>query len=213
MGMFRILKKYKEYVLPFPFLAIGSISFILGSMSVGILSLLLAFIIFADNKAKKILDAQTSYVYGDNWIRNVDILIIGDLFDACCLIPQDKKIVQISTPDSSIESVTWILKRMFSLVDEINGKIIIVLKERNLYKKGISLFEFSFLSPIYIKILNVQALAQKRNHPFIYAPLRTMKLLINRKKSRSVVWKYPPSKELVEFCEERNLNLEFRIIK
>ena len=212
MGMLRFLKKNKIQICLYALIFISAILIITGYTYIGFSGLIIFVILYFDNKAKHILDRQTSCVYGKDQVRTVNYMVIGDLFNASSIIPPKKSTLYFEAPDRTLEGSFWILKRLFSIVDENNGKIIIAIKRKNISKEGISLFEYSFLSPIYVKILNVRKLAFQRKHPLLYAPIRTMKLLINKRYNKSVIEECPDM-DISTFASERNLNIEFRIIE
>lgn len=170
------------------------------------------FVLYIDIHAKKTLDKQTSYVYGKNQVRNVDYLLIGDLFDETLICDKNSTIVSIQSYNRSLDGSFWILKRMFSLVDETRGKVIIVVKEKNVKSSDVTLFEYSFLSPVIRRLLNVFYLEKKRRHPFLYSPYKSFQLLYG-KRSRNTYVASCPNSDIVAFCKERNLNFEYRIIK
>ncbi len=177
-----------------------------------LLILIAFFVLFIDKQVKKELDKQTSYVYGKNQIRNVDYLLIGDLFDEYSICDDNSSIVSIQSYNRSLDGAFWILKRVFSLVDETKGKIIIVIKEKNVKSSDVTLFEYSFLSPVIRRLLNVLYLEKERRHPFLYSPFKSFQLLYG-KRSRNTCVANCPNSDIVAFCRERNLNFEYRIIK
>ena len=100
---------------------------------------------------------------------------------------------------------------MFSILDEEHGKVVIAVKDKNINKRGVSLFEYSFLSPIYRNILNVHYLEKQRRHPFFFAPLKSISLVCGfRYKS---VKSDCPDVRISDFCQERGISLEFRLIQ
>lgn len=167
-----------------------------------------AVIISINEKVKRILSLQTSYAYGINQVRNVKCLVIGDL----CTIDDEDDCVYIQTPGKSLWGSYWVLKRMFSIVDESRGKIIIVTRKKNVEKKELSLFEYHFLSNIYKEIYKDLGLEKRNNYPIIYSPVKAILLLLSLKSHNTVVEECPYA-EIESFCKERGLNFEFRIIK
>lgn len=167
--------------------------------------------LFIDERAKRILDEQTSYAYGKKQVRNVDYLIIGDMADIGDICEEGDKTVCIMSPNRSLECSFWVLKRMFSLLDEESGKAIITVKEKNIKKQGVTLFEYSFLSPIYKNILKVHYLEKRRKHPFFYSPIRSFGLVCGTKhksvKTESL------DNNIEEFCRMRGIDVEFRLIR
>lgn len=210
MGMFRFLKSHKQASLVV-LLCLGAVILYIFRVHIciPIIILLLALGLFIDERTKRILDEQTSYAYGKKQVRNIDYLIIGDMADIgdiCC-----KKIACIMAPNRSLECSFWVLKRMFSLLNEKSGKVIITVKEGNIKKQGVTLFEYSFLSPVYRNILNVHFLEKQRKHPFFYSPIRSFLLVCGIK--HKTVKTGCIDNSIEEFCRERGINVEFRLIR
>lgn len=214
MGMFRFLKLYKETFLVALLCIIAVILYMLGiQIIIPTIILLMALGFLIDERARLMLDEQTSYVYGGKKVRNVDYLIIGDMVDLSDVYGKGKKVVSIMAPNRSLECSFWVLKRMFSLLDEKSGKVIIAVKENNIKKRGITLFEYSFLSPIYRNILEVHYLEKHRKYPFFYSPIKSFKMVCGigvKRKSDKVDCL---DNNIENFCLERGLNVEFRLIK
>lgn len=210
--MFRFLKSHKEACLAV-LLCLGAVILCILRVHVciPIIVFLLALGLFIDERAKRILDKQTSCVYGKGQIRNIDYLIIGDMADIRDICGKGKKTVCIMSPNRSLECSFWVLKRMFSLLNEKSGKAIITVKEKNIKKQGVTLFEYSFLSPIYRNILKVHYLEKRRKHPFFYSPIRSFELVCGTK-HKSEKTEYLDN-NIEEFCHVRGIDVEFRLIR
>lgn len=208
MGMLRLLKTKKNYIYSLFLLLISAIIAISELWYLCVIPLVLIIAIYVNSKASKILASQTSYAYGHNQIRNAKYLVIGDLYKAEDL-PQDN-VVYIQTPGKTLEGAFLVLKRMFSILDENNGKAIIAIKKTGI-TGGITLFEYSFLSNIYKEMLKHLRLDKKRRLPIIYSPLKTLMLLLNVKYKKATIAECPNLK-IVNFCRERSIQFEFRYI-
>lgn len=172
MGMPRFLRSYKEICLAVLLCIVAVILYMIGIQTViPIIMFLMAFGFFIDERARLMLDEQISYVYGTNQVRNVDYLIIGDMTDTSDVCGKGKKTVCLMAPNRTLEGSFWVLKRMFSLLDEKSGKVVIAVKEKNIKKQGVTLFEYSFLSPVYRNILKAYYLEKRRRHPFFFLQL------------------------------------------
>ena len=212
MGMLGFLKSYKELSLAVLLcFAVVILCMLRVHVSIPLITFLLALWLFLDERVKRILDEQTSYVYGIKQARNVDYLIVGDMADIRDICEEGKKIVCIMSPNRSLECSFWILKRMFSLLDEKAGKAIIIVKKENIKKQGVTLFEYSFLSPVYRNILKVSYLEKQRKHPFFYSPIRSF-LLVCGIKHKSVKTGCLDN-NIEEFCRVRGINVEYRLIR
>lgn len=210
--MLRLLKSHKETCLAALLCLATVISCILGVHAcIPIIIFLVALELFINERARGILDEQTSYAYGKKQVRNVDYLIIGDMADTGDICDKGKKTVCIMAPSRSLEGSFWVLKRMFSLLDERSGKAIIIVKEKNIKKQGVTLFEYSFLSPVYRNILKVHYLGKRRKNPFLYSPIRSFELVCGIK--HKSVKTGCLDKSIEEFCRVRGIDIEFRLIR
>lgn len=207
--MCRILKS-KLCIKTFLLLALIGLSVFLFSQYAICLIIILPAI-YIDKKTSYILSEQTSYAYGKNMIRNVDLLVIGDMIDVSTLRSNESKIVSILTPNKSLGASFWILKRMFSIIDEDKGKIIIAIKKENSNRHDITLFDYSFISPIHRKMMKIESMEIKRKHPLFYSPINALRLFLNIKYKKSYITGCP-MKEIEQFCETRNIKFEYREI-
>ena len=212
MGMSRFLKSRTEEVFAiFLFAAVFALCVFGIYFWLAVIIFLFAVALMVDSRAKKLLDEQTSYAYGKKQVRNADCLIIGDMVDCANICRVDEVAVCIMSPGKSLEESFWILKRMFSILDEEHGKVVIAVKDKNINKKGVSLFEYSFLSPIYRNILNVHYLEKQRRQPFFFAPLKSIRLVCGfRHKSEKADCL---DARIADFCQERGIGVEFRLIR
>lgn len=212
MGMSGLLKSRVEMLVAIFLFAAAFALCVFGICYwLAVVIFLFAVVMMVDSRARKVLDEQTSYAYGKKQVRNADCLIIGDIVDCANICGADDVVVCIMSPGKSLEASFWILKRMFSILDEEHGKVVIAVKDKNINKRGVSLFEYSFLSPIYRNILNVHYLEKQRRHPFFFAPLKSISLVCGfRYKS---VKSDCPDVRISDFCQERGISLEFRLIQ
>lgn len=212
MGLFRILRLHKETCFAVLLCIVSVMSYLFGAqVFISAIIFLIALAFVFDERGRTILDKQTSCVYGKNQVRNVDYLIIGDMTDIGDICDKEKKTVCIMAPDRSLEGSFWILKRMFSLLDEESGKAIITVKEKNIKKQGVTLFEYAFLSPVYRNILKVHYLERRRKYPFFYSPVRSLKMICGIK-HRSIKTGCLDN-SIEDFCRIRGIDVEFRLIR
>lgn len=213
MGMCRLLKRQKDAIVSILMFLVGIIIVCVKVQFLWLTLLLFCgcCIILLNIQIRKKLDAQADFSYRGRPIRNVDYLIIGDLIRLDFLNSMDYRIVQILSPDRTLEGAFWVLKRTFSLVNEESGKVIIAIKKNNIEKKHVSIFEYPFLSNIHKNILGITNLERKRRYPLFYSPIISLKLIIGHCHTS-----YPyncPSEEILTFCQERGLCLEFRMVE
>ncbi len=139
-------------------------------------------------------------------IRNVDYLIIGDMCDPNQLIPSGKTYVQLSAPDRNLMSAYEILRHTYSILDEKYGTVVFVIKDKYINVERFSIFDIPLFHKITINRLNLKMMIIKANFPFLFSPLKSIKLLLGIKISG---WKNCecPKKKINQFCEERSIKL------
>lgn len=155
----------------------------------------------------KKMQSGASVFYAGSKIRNIDTLIIGE---PCSLdeLASDKDIVlQITAPGRSPGASYEILRHTFGILDEGCGEVVLVVKKGNA-ETGFSLFDIPYLqlSPISVKRLGLEGLQKKSKLPLVFAPIRTMQMLLsvgkNKKPRETVV-----PQEMLKFCQERNITI------
>ena len=138
--------------------------------------------------------------------RNVDYLIIGDMCDPNQLISSGKTYVQLSAPDRNLMSAYEILRHTYSILDEKYGTVVFVIKDKYINVERFSIFDIPLFHKITINRLNLKMMIIKANFPFLFSPLKSIKLLLGIKISG---WKNCecPKKKINQFCEERSIKL------
>lgn len=207
------LKKKRQIVCLFLIISIiiiCSLTIILDSMVYilcYIVCIILAIIVYQTNrKTRNILWKQSSYFMPNSDIRNVDYLVIGDMYR----LPKnlsELKTIQIAAPERGLESCFEILKHTHSILAD-NGKIIIAVKKKNINKKGYTLFDTYFFHYTTIKLKKLEVLRRKSLMPFIFSPLKSLKLILKRY-SNNYYDCGILSKEMIEFCNRRGYLIRF----
>lgn len=143
--------------------------------------------------------------------RNFDVLVIGDMYDVKDIIPQNKTYLQFDAPDRTLFASFLIMQGKFSWLNEGKGKCIIVCKKSNEKKKTVSMFDIPFLHTIIINKYNLKKQQAELKHPLFSHPRLACKFILGKKYSMSSVEKCP-FLEIEEFCAQRDIEFEYRVI-
>lgn len=143
--------------------------------------------------------------------RNFDVLVIGEMYDVKGIIQENEKYLQFDAPDRSLFASFLILQGKFSWLNEGKGKCIILCKKENEMGKNISMFDIPFLHTIIISKYKLKRQRAELKYPLFFHPLRVCKFIFGKKYNMSVVEKCPLP-EIEEFCRQRNITFEYRVI-
>lgn len=143
--------------------------------------------------------------------RNFDVLIIGDMYDVRGIIPRDKTYLQFDAPDRTLFASFLILQCKFSWLREGAGKCIILCKKSNEKKKTVSVCDAPFLHTIVLKKYKLERLQRDLKLPLLFHPLQVLKFFCGRKYTVSYIEKCPLP-EIEDFCKQRDIVLEYRVI-
>lgn len=143
--------------------------------------------------------------------RNYERLIIADNCDLSSLTKDFYCLSFISYEPRSMQAINLLVKRLYSLLDEKKGELVIVM--RNPKKtKGIAVADIPYLHENTLSDLNKQYMKYFCRLPLLFNPLATIKLFINVSK-RKPVEAILCDNELKQFLDSRNINYKFYIIK
>lgn len=178
---------------------------------------------------------QPVKVFGErSRVRNVDYLVIGDMCEVDEVIlnldeqgkNREKEItyVQLSAPERTLFSSYEILRHTYSILKETGGKVILVVKRKNVEKQKLSIFDMPIflLSPTTVKRLRLESLKIRSYFPLFVSPLKSIRLFFcsemggnvmegdNSKKVLGVKYHRVdcPNKDIAVFCDERGMTLE-----
>lgn len=143
--------------------------------------------------------------------RNFDVLVIGEMCDVKDIVPQNKTYLQFDAPDRSLFASFLILQGKFSWLNEGKGKCIIICKKCNEKRKSISMFDIPFLHILIINKYKLERQQAELNYPLLFHPLTVCKFIFDKKCNMSNVEKCPLP-EIEDFCSQRDIELEYRVI-
>lgn len=144
--------------------------------------------------------------------RNFDFLIIGENYDVTDFVQKGKTYLQFNAPNRTLFACFLILQCKYSWLREGKGKCIIICRKCNEKKKNISLFDIPFLHSIIINKYGLKKQQAILNFPLLFHPLQVLEFLLGKKYNMSYVEKCPLS-EIEDFCAQREIELEYRVIK
>lgn len=144
--------------------------------------------------------------------RNFDVLVIGEKFDLNGIIDKGQTYLQFDAPNRTLFASFLILQCKFSWLNEGKGKCFILCKKSNEKRKELSIFDVPFLHPVIINRYKLKRLQSELNYPLFIHPLQVLKFLFGKKFDSSTEEKCPLH-EIEIFCAQRNIKLEYRVIK
>lgn len=143
--------------------------------------------------------------------RNFDALVIGEMYDVKDIIPPNKTYLQFDAPDRTLFASFLILQGKFSWLNEGKGKCIIICKKCNEKRKSISMFDIPFLHLIIINKYKLKRQQAELKYPLLFHPLMVCKFIFSKKYDMSSLEKCPLP-EIEDFCTQRDIELEYRVI-
>ena len=170
----------------------------------------ITFLVWVNFRAFRKNKAQTDPFGAYSDVRNVNILIIGDMIDPKIAADTGKSFVQICAPGRGLRSCMEILKHTHSILDDESREscVVIALKVSNMNKSGFSVFDVPFFHKITIKKYGLERLCKFEKFPILFEPLGIFRAAF-RSKSSSYHEEQSFSPEIAKFCEERGYRVRF----
>lgn len=143
--------------------------------------------------------------------RNYEYLVIGDWCDIENIVKGSKFISFLSPEKRSPYIILELIKRLYSLLDEKKGTIVIVLNKKHSNKKRFSVFDIPFLHEITLKNKGIGWMKYAVRLPLLFNPYRCLLLFRNKRVDFEEV--ECPFPEISKFCNDRGVRLIFNYIK
>ena len=143
--------------------------------------------------------------------RNYEKLVIGDDCDLSTVLDGKRSILFMSPQPRSMQAVEFLVKRLYSLLDEEKGELIIVMKRPD-KNKGINVFDIPYLHENTLNDCGLTKMRYLCRLPLLFSFLGTIKLFLGISKDKPIEIKLD-NPELVMFCESRHIKFKFYIIK
>lgn len=174
------------------------------ALVVGVLGLLFLFL---NLYAKKKIAWNADHLFTDIG-RNYDYLLIGEPWHHEYL--KGKKICFFS-PNRSLLSSYELSRRLFSLLKEKTGTLIISCRGKTLDSKEISVLDIPYLHEMQLHKYGISHSKLKTYLPFVFAPIDTMRYFLASQHEKASDVPLKEYSEIVDFCKARNI--KFEIIK
>lgn len=158
-----------------------------------------------NNAFYKRLSQNTRIFNAQSLIRNVDCLHIGECTDDVVDLKND---LFLHVPYANLSSSFEIIRATHSILKE-NGTIVLALRKSEENKKRYSIFEMIYYHQITLNRLNLNRKNKvERKFPLLFSPKRSIAFII--KKPKNYTECNCPSKEIIDFCNERGYKLIYR---
>lgn len=136
--------------------------------------------------------------------RNYDYLLIGEPWN--CDELKGKKICFFS-PNRSMLSSHELGRRLFSLLKEETGTLVISCREGQLDSKKLSILDIPYLHETQQHKYGITHGKLKTYLPFVFAPIESLRFFLSTKREKVAVVSPSENASLADFCKVRNINL------
>lgn len=140
--------------------------------------------------------------------RNYDYLLIGEPWH--CEDLKGKKICFFATK-RSLRSSYELCRRLFSLLKEDTGTVVISCREGMEKSNKISVLDIPYLHEMQLHKYGITHSKLKTYLPLVFAPTDTLRNFLSSPQKKKTELPLSDYKEIAEFCKTRNINL--KIIK
>ena len=197
-------KKKKIMVLGlialFLFVCLIGIVGIIWAVAIGIVGMLFLLLnLYAKNK----IAWNADHLFSDIG-RNYDYLLIGEPWNSDEL--NGKKICFFS-PNRSMLSSYELGRRLFSLLKEETGTLVISFREGLLDTKKLSVLDIPYLHETQQHKYGITHGKLKTYLPFVFAPIESLRYFLSSKREKVAEVSLSEYASLVDFCKVRNINL------
>lgn len=181
---------------------------VIGNIYLYILSALGVLFVLANLYAKKKICWNADHLF-TTIDRNYDMLIIGENCNIDC---SDKKVIRFCSPNRSMLASYELVRRLYSLVDEENGKIVICCREKLIESKKITALDVPYLHEMQLAKYGISKVKIKKFFPLLFAPIDSILYLMGMKRKVTTMG-YPIPDYLLDFCQNRIKNIEVVLTK
>ena len=184
----------------FLFVCLIGIVGIIWAVSIGIVVMLFLLLnLYAKNK----IAWNADHLFSDIG-RNYDYLLIGEPWNSDEL--KGKKICFFS-PNRSMLSSHELGRRLFSLLKEETGTLVISCREGLLDTRKLSVLDIPYLHETQLHKYGITHGKLKTYLPFVYAPIESLRYFLSTKREKVAEVLISEYASLAEFCKVRNINL------
>ena len=184
----------------FLFVCLIGIVGIIWAVAIGIVGMLFLLLnLYAKNK----IAWNADHLFSDIG-RNYDYLLIGEPWNSDEL--NGKKICFFS-PNRSMLSSYELGRRLFSLLKEETGTLVISFREGLLDTKKLSVLDIPYLHETQQHKYGITHGKLKTYLPFVFAPIESLRYFLSSKREKVAEVSLSEYASLVDFCKVRNINL------
>lgn len=169
----------------------------------------LSLLFFTVNYFVKIKNAWNADHLFTTLERNYDCLVIGETCFIAELFKEKGTKIEFLAPNRSLVSSFELLKRLFSLLKEKTGTVIIICTSIGVIDECVSVLDIPYLHETQLKKLAIKNRLLRLYFPILFAPLKSIKVLIGKRPIKSYKEIICPNDEIITFCKERDINLRF----
>ena len=146
--------------------------------------------------------------------RNYKYLIIGDECNINNLVEEEKNYIYFLSPiNRTLYANYELIRRLYSLLDEEKGILILVMKKKTRIQKSLCVFDIPYIHEYTLNNLGMGKMKLLCHFPILFSPAGCIKLFYIKKRDSKFEVAECPSKEIIQFCRDRNINLQFKYIK
>ena len=205
--MNRLKDKRVQAIIAIGLMLIAAV-IVIGNIYLYIIYVLGVLFIMANLYAKKKICWNADHLF-TTIDRNYDVLIIGENCNIDCT---DKKVIRFCSPNRSMLASNELVRRLYSLVDEENGKIVICCREKLLESKKITALDVPYLHEMQLAKYDIGRARIKKFLPLLFAPIDTLLYLMGIKRKVTTIG-HPIPDYLLRFCNDRIKNIELVLTK
>lgn len=184
----------------FLFVCLICIVGIIWAVAIGIIGMLFLLLnLYAKNK----IAWNADHLFSDIE-RNYDYLLIGEPWNSDEL--KGKKIC-FFLPNRSMLSSHELGRRLFSLLKEETGTLVISCREGLLSSKELSVLDIPYLHETQQHKYGITHGKLKTYLPFVFAPIESLRYFLSTKREKVAEVSLSEYASLADFCKVRNINL------
>lgn len=169
-----------------------------------LISMCYVLFLFLNLWVKKRISWNADHMFSDI-DRNYDYLLIGEPWDYSDL---KGRVIAFFSPNRSLLSSFELTRRLYSLLREETGTLIISCEERSITSQQLSVLDIPYLHEIQLYQYRIGKSKLKKYFPFLFAPLATLKFIFAKKCKEQSVISTDVCPQLRDFCKERNIKLK-----
>ena len=210
---FQSIKKYKKLYLVVSAIFVTSIVLFVNEIWLYGLTVILLLMFWINYKVYKATSYNATHLFSTIG-RNYRCLIIGEVCDLSPLkFDLSECICFLSPARRSMLATKELIKRLYSLLDEDKGHLYIILRKESVSNTKISVFDIPYLHEITMNLLKIRYMKLISKFPLFMDPISCARYLLKLNCSSDLVEADCPSKEISDFCQERNIVIHFYYIK